>query len=100
MVYTLLEIFGIDASLLGIYCHMSIRILIIFIFLSFVLKFCYVHRLPLYYVAVNELITSIDYYSEIPTSELDSLIIQSLLIIFTIFGYSFYYIKTHKHARF
>lgn len=55
--------------------------------------FCYVHRLPLYYIAANELITTGDYYLNIPEDYFTPLVLHSIIFGLLILGYSIYYIK-------
>lgn len=93
ILYTMLNFYGVDNNIIGCFYHVSFRVLGIFILASFVFKFCYVHRLPLYYIGLNELITSIDYYINIPIDTFNLLVIHLLLIILLIFGYTYYYIK-------
>ena len=93
ILYTMLGFYGIDNNIIGCFYHVSLRTLAIFILASFVFKFCYVHRLPLYYIGINELITSVDYYLNIPIDIFNLLIIHLLLVILLIFGYTFYYLK-------
>ena len=63
---------------------------------SIVFRFCYVHRLPLYYILINELTTVIDTYIGIPVSDINLLGIHLILIGLLIFGYTYYYVKHHK----
>ena len=64
--YTLLGFCGIDWNIIGCFFHISLFSWIYLLLTSIIFKFCYVHRLPLYYIGVNEFITSIDYYIGIP----------------------------------
>lgn len=59
---------------------------------SWVFRYCYVHRLPLYYIAINDGITILDYYLTIPIDTFMLLLVHLLLIASIIFGYSYYYI--------
>lgn len=94
--YTLLGFCGIDQNIIGCFFHISLFSWIYLLLTSIIFKFCYVHRLPLYYIGVNEFITSIDYYIGIPIQEFNLIVVHALLIIFLIFGYSIYYIKKIK----
>jgi len=93
IIYTILGLCGIDTNILGCFFHMSLISWLYLLLTSMLFKFCYVHRLPLYYVGINELITCLDYYVGIPLEDFKLLIAHALLIIFLIFGYSYYYIK-------
>lgn len=92
-IYTILGFVGIDCNLLGCFFHVSLFVLIQLIFTSFRFKYCYVHRLPLYYIGINELITNIDYYFKFQNNELELIIIHLILVFCLIFGYTFYYKK-------
>lgn len=48
---------------------------------SFVFRFCLYHRLPLYYVAINHIISIFDYYIGIPV-ELEGWIVGHVLLLF------------------
>ena len=92
-IYTMLNFCGIDWNLIGCFFHVSLFVWIQLLFTSFRFKYCYVHRLPIYYIGLNESITSLDYYIGIPVNIINLLIIHLLLISILIFGYSYYYIK-------
>lgn len=93
IIYTILQIYNIDIPQFGCFTHVSLLTWTYMIITSIVFRYCYVHRLPLYYILVNEVLTEIDYYVGIPI-EMDKLIaIHLSLIAFLILGYSLYYIK-------
>ena len=91
--YNILGFIEIDAVILGHLIHTSLFSWIFLYLTSIIFRYCYVHRLPLYYIAINELITCLDYYVGIPISDFKLLIIHILVIGCLIFGYSYYYIK-------
>ena len=92
MVYTLLQFVDIDAIIIG---YIINYILIGYVFIcSIIFKFCYVHRLPIYYYIVNELTSVIDnYVIQIPVSEKGLLGIHLTFIGIIIFCYTKYYLK-------
>ena len=92
MVYTLLQFADIDAIIIG---YIINYILIGYVFIcSIIFKFCYVHRLPIYYYIVNELTSVIDnYVIQIPVSEKGLLGIHLTFIGIIIFCYTKYYLK-------
>ena len=93
IVYTILGFFGIDTFIIGSITDVSALTFLYLYTTSIIFRYCYVHRLPLYYIAINELITCLDYYVGIPISDFKLLIIHILVIGCLIFGYSYYYIK-------
>lgn len=91
IVYTLFQFLDIDLIILGYFINMSIVSWSFMMLSSIVFRFCYVHRLPLYYIAINEMTTIIDYYIKIPISDMSLLGIHLVLIGLLIFGYTYYY---------
>lgn len=96
IIYTLLEFVGIDAIIFGHIIHMSLVSWLFFYGTSIVFRYCYVHRLPLYYIGINELLTLADYYFKIPISTLNLLILHIVLIGILIFSYTYFYVKDIK----
>ena len=92
-IYNIFGIFGIDLIVTGYFVHISILPWIFMYLLSIIFRYCYVHRLPLYYILSSEILTTLDYLLNYSIEE--SIIIMSnlVLILIAIFGYTFYYIK-------
>lgn len=90
-IYNLLAIVGIDVIVFGYFVHVSLLPWILMYILSIALKYCYVHRLPLYYILGSELLTTLDYLLDYSIEESIILMINGLLIIIIIFGYTYYY---------
>jgi hypothetical protein len=90
-IYNLLAIVGIDVIVFGYFVHVSLLPWILMYILSIALKYCYVHRLPLYYILGSELLTTLDYLLDYSIEESTILMINGLLIITIIFGYTYYY---------
>ena len=91
--YTILEFCGIDGFSISLFTDVSILTWIYLFVTSKVFKFCYVHRLPLYYIAINEFITNLDYYVHIPVDDFKLLVIHILIIAVLLFLYTLYYIR-------
>ena len=71
----------------------------IFIFISsYVFKFCEYHRMPLYYIIVNNLISIIDLYIGIPVSDYELLMIHSFVAGISIIITIILYVKCNKSA--
>lgn len=96
MLYTLLGFLGIDAVIISYFANVSVFTWIICYMLSKRFKFCYVHRLPLYYILTNEIITTTDYYLNIPEDEFTPLILYGISSGFLILGYSYYYVEDNQ----
>lgn len=93
VLYTILGFLDIDSIIIGYFAHMAVLPWIVLYILSKRFMFCYVHRLPLYYIAANELITTGDYYLNIPEDYFTPLVLHSIIFGLLILGYSIYYVK-------
>lgn len=94
--YNILGFLEIDAVILGHLIHVSVFPWIFLYLTSKVFKYCYVHRLPLYYIAVCDIITIIDYYISIPVSDAVLLNLNIFLASVLIFGYTYYYLNIKR----
>ena len=91
-----LSYFCIEVKALNYIGHLSI-IPMIFIFVSsYVFKFCEYHRMPLYYIIVNNLISIIDLYIGIPVSDYELLMIHSFIAGISIIITIILYVKCNK----
>ena len=97
---TLLGFLGFETIVMGYFIHLSLLSWLFLYLVSFIFKYCYVHRLPLYYIAINDIITVSDFYLTIPLSDNNLLVVHLLLIALLIFGYSIYYknVKLNKKS--
>lgn len=93
IVYTIFQFLDVDLIILGYFINISITSWIFMMLSSIVFRFCYVHRLPLYYILINELTTVIDTYIGIPITEMNLLGVHLIFIGLLVFGYTFYYFK-------
>lgn len=60
--------FGIELNVIGYISSCSILTWLFLYISSFVFKFCIYHRLPLYYILLNDIINTIDTYMHLPIS--------------------------------
>lgn len=96
VIYTIFQFLDVDLIIVGHLVHISIVSWVFMLLSSIVFKFCYVHRIPLYYILFNDLTTVIDYYIGIPVSDFVILQYHIILIGLLIFGYTYYYVKYYK----
>ena len=96
IIYTFLNILGIDALPIGYIFSLTLLPGAYIYSTSIVFEYCYVHRLPLYYVLINEIITTLDYYFHIPISDFNLLVVHILLVGILIMGYTIYYLTKIK----
>lgn len=76
---TLLSLFKVNAIVLSYIAGISILPWVFILISSFVFKFCSYHRIPLYYILVNDSINIIDGYYELPISDLIFISIHSVI---------------------
>lgn len=67
---TALSLIDINASIISYIAGVSILPWLFLFVSSFVFKFCIYHRIPLYYILVNDTINIIDEYVHFPVSNL------------------------------
>lgn len=98
-VYTILGFFGIDLVWIGNVIHLSI-IPWLFIYLaSFVFKFCIVHRLPLYYILINDALIMTDSYLNLPIETVNLFAIHLTIIAFFIALIVIFYLKEKNESN-
>lgn len=81
---TVLSIYIIDVPILSYIAGISLLPFIFILLSSFVFKFCVYHRIPLYYILVNDTLNTIDSYYDIPVENRTFLILH-LTIFFICF---------------
>lgn len=93
VIYTLAAFVDIDLISIGYICSMSLLPWIYFYSASKALEFCYVHRLPLYYIAIDEFLLLIDNYLHIPLSEYNLFMLHLLIVGTFSILYGVWYVK-------
>jgi predicted lysophospholipase L1 biosynthesis ABC-type transport system permease subunit len=99
MVDTLLYLFGVDLVIFSILGGMSILPMIYFISVSFTFGYCLYHRLPLYYVILNDSINWLEYTIGIPITNTMFISISLILMLLTIIISTILYLKEKKRKR-
>lgn len=69
-VNTLFSLFAVDLPFLSYFSGLSLLPWIFILLSSFVFRFCIYHRIPLYYILVNDLVNILDSKLEIPLDDL------------------------------
>ena len=77
---TFLSFVGIDTFWVSYVSGISILTWIFLYISSFVFKYCKYHRLMLYYIALNDIITIIDYHYRIPVEDETLFMIHNILL--------------------
>ena len=96
VVYTILYFLEVDPVSIGYLASLSVLPWINLYSASFALDFCYVHRLPLYYILIDELLLVTDNYLYIPLDVYNLFLLHLLVIGLLVFGYTYYYVKHSK----
>jgi hypothetical protein len=78
---TILDAFKVDIGILSHLFGMSFLPWCFLLLSSYVFKFCLFHRIPLYYIALNHVISLVNYYIGIPL-ELKPWLVLHILIVF------------------
>ena len=92
------DFFEYDLIGLGYLFHLSISSWLFMLLTSFVFKYCRIHRLPLYYIATNEIMNVTDYYIGIPISVRAFLCLHLLVIFMFMSLYIYIYVKGIKKS--
>lgn len=91
-----LAYFGIDCPIFSYIGGMSLLPFMFILISSFVFKFCIYHRMFLYYILVNNILTIYDYYIGIPITDRSLVVLHT--IIAGVFLFVILYLK-RKHDR-
>jgi hypothetical protein len=81
---------------LGYITHLSLIPALAMIAQSFVFKFCVYHRIPIYYIMLNDAINSYDYFYQIPVSDKNMFMINIIIACLSMFLVLYFYVKHHK----
>jgi len=87
---------NIDLISLGYIIHLAFLPWLYMLLTSRIFKFCYVHRLPLYYILLNDMMNIIDYYIGIPVSTGRLFQLHLVVVFIFISLYTYGYIKHNK----
>ena len=99
---TIFGIFGIDIAITSYIAGMSLLPWCFILISSFVFKFCSYHRIPLYYILFNNIVTTIDWYFYLPISDKSYLSLHCvvfLIAFITVFMLRKKCNKNDKHTK-
>lgn len=94
IIYTILAYYEYNCYFLSYLGGVSIIFLIILYIISYVFRFCYLYRIPLYYITITSAIALYDEYIGIPLSDLQ--MVRTYFIIFGLSAVCFIYCKFKK----
>lgn len=96
---TILSYFYIDLPILSWIGGFSLLSWLFLYISSFAFHFCLYHRMFLYYIAVCNIISFIDYYYGIPVSDRSMLLINIIIAGLFLFVILYLKLKICKHSR-
>lgn len=93
---TTLSYFYIDIPLISYIAGISLLPLLFLYILSFVFRFCIYHRLPLYYIFINWIITVLDYYLDFTRYYETTILVDFITAGITILLIVYFKFKEHE----
>lgn len=93
---TLFAYYNIETPWISFTTGMSLTTWLFIYLATFVFKFCIYHRMFLYYIAVVDIIDTVDYYIGIPLSDYNFLVLHIIITGTTLFIILYLYVKHRK----
>lgn len=96
LINTVLSYYDIVAPVLSYIGGMSFIPLVFMYISSYVFRFCSYHRMFLHYIVVNDLISIVDYYWELPISDWGLFVLHMSIAGISLFIILYLYVKVHR----
>lgn len=93
---TILAIAGIDFPVLSMLSGMSILTWLFMYLAAIVFRFCNYHRMFLWYILVDDIISTIDYYIDLPVNDFQILEIHGAIIGVFLYIILYLYVKSYR----
>lgn len=93
IIYSILGYYSIENYIISGIAGVSLFYLFTLYILSYVFRFCYLYRIPLYYITLTNIIASYDEYYNIPITDLQMLRVYLILAGIGIISYIILKIK-------
>lgn len=93
---TLCSYLGIDTAVLSMVGGMSLSTWLFIWIATYVFRFCFYHRMFLYYILVSDMVSVYDFYFGIPVGDVDMILIQFVIALVFMFIILYCYAKCHK----
>ena len=97
LINTITAFIGIDIPILSTISGMSLLTWIFMYIATIVFNFCSYHRMFLYYILVVDIINITDYYIGIPISDVQLIMLHTIVTGISLFIVLFLYIKKKKY---
>lgn len=92
----MLAITGIDVPALSMLSGMSILTWLFMYLAAIVFRFCNYHRMFLWYILTDDIISTVDYYIDLPINDFQILAIHSAVIGIFLFMILYLYVTSNK----
>lgn len=96
LINTVLSYYDIVAPVLSYIGGMSFIPLVFMYISSYVFRFCSYHRMFLHYIVVNDLVSLVDYYWELPVSDWGLFVFHMGIAGISLFIILYLYVKVHR----
>lgn len=96
---TILSYFRIDVVVFNTISGQSLLSLLFMWVSSYVFKFCIYHRIPIYYMLINDIISYYDWYIGIPIDNKELLVLHVILAGITMFVILYLYLKSRSNEK-
>lgn len=96
LINTVLSYYDIVAPVLSYIGGMSFIPLVFMYISSYVFRFCSYHRMFLHYIVVNDLISIVDYYWELPISDWGLFVLHMSIAGISLLIILYLYVKVHR----
>lgn len=97
-VNTVFNIYGIDLAILSFISGISLLPWLFILLASFVFKFCFYHRMFLYYILLIDVVNHYDFCVGIPISDIQMLILHCCIVFVVLMITLIIYVKYNKKA--
>lgn len=99
LITTILSYFKIDVVVFNTISGQSILSLLFMWVSSYVFKFCIYHRLPIYYMLINDMLSYYDWYVGIPINNKELLVLHVIIAGITMFVILYLYLKSRSDEK-
>jgi hypothetical protein len=100
LIFTVCTILHININFIAYFFHLSVISWIFLLYTSFLFKFCVHHRIPLYYILLNDVINILNSASCITMEVYTFLKLHSVILGVCLFVYIYTYLKYKKYEKF
>lgn len=93
---TILALAGIDFPILSMVSGMSVFTWVFMYLAALVFRFCMYHRMFLWYILSDNIVSAIDFYIDLPINDFQIIAIHSIVICIFLFVILYLYIRRRR----